>query len=268
MVLPLVVLSLVSFVAGSVNSVAGGGTLLTFPSLLALHLPSITANATSTVALVPGSFAAFLGYRRGLSTDRADLWWFGVPSLIGGVMGAWLLVRTSPAVFDRLVPWLILGATLLFIAQEPLRKRLARGRDGPEAELTERAELKGAPLSTGARCVAAVTQLAVAVYGGFFGAGMGIVMLAGMGILGMRDIHTMNRLKNLCAVAVNGVAAVTFIAAGQVRWVHAIVMAVAAVGGGYWGAGVAQRVGPVWARRFIVTVGLALGTYTLARRML
>jgi uncharacterized membrane protein YfcA len=262
MILSMAALMVVSFVAGSVNSVAGGGTLLTFPTLLALHLPSIAANATSTVALVPGSFAAFLGYRRGLTTERADLFWFGVPSLLGGIAGAWLLVRTTPALFDLLVPWLILGATGLFIVQEPLQswrvRRHARDAGGASSQ----------PLSPPTRAVAALVQLVVAVYGGFFGAGMGIVMLAGMGMLGMRDIHTMNRLKNLCAVAVNGVAAATFIIAGQVHWAHAIVMGVAATVGGYWGAGVAQRVGAAWARRFIVTVGLVLGTYTLARRML
>jgi uncharacterized membrane protein YfcA len=254
--MPLVLLVLASFVAGSINSVAGGGTLLTFPSLLAAHVPSVAANATSTVALVPGSFSAFWGYRKSSRADWTDVLWFAVPSLVGGTIGALVLVRGGDHFFNRLVPWLLFGAVGLFVAQEPVRRYTEKQRTAshdPRATVAKR------------RVWAALIQFLIAIYGGFFGAGIGILMLATMGFMGLTDIHEMNRLKNISAVAINGVAGITFALAGEVRWRFAGIMAVAAILGGYWGSGVAQKIGQLWVRRIVVTIGLFIGLYTLLR---
>jgi uncharacterized protein len=252
----LVLLIIASFVAGSINSIAGGGTLLTFPSLLAVHVPSIAANATSTVALVPGSLSAFWGYRKSSRANVADVLWFAVPSLIGGTLGALVLVRGGEHFFNRLVPWLLFGAVGLFIAQEPVRRYSERRRSISEDERATVAKR---------RIWAALLQLLIAIYGGFFGAGIGILMLATMGFMGLSDIHEMNRLKNISATVINGVAGITFALAGEVQWSLAGIMALAAVLGGYWGAGFAQKIGQIWVRRVVVGIGLSIGIYTLLR---
>src|SRR5215471_3318351 len=165
----LLLLLTAAFVAGVVNSIAGGGTLLTFPSLLALQLPSVAANATSTMALAPGSFSAFFGY--GASQDlRRNLLWYAIPSLAGGITGALILVQGGERFFKPLVPWLILGATLLFALQGPL-KRWAGTPSLPPAEHPGLRRRLGR----------AAIQFLIAIYGGFFGAGMGILMMATMG---------------------------------------------------------------------------------------
>jgi uncharacterized membrane protein YfcA len=254
--LHLVLLVLASFVAGSINSVAGGGTLLTFPSLLAAHVPSVAANATNTIALAPGSLSAFWRYKRSPRADVGDVLWFVVPSLIGGTLGALVLVRGGEPFFNRLVPWLILGAVGLFVVQEPVRRYTEMPgltSEDRRATVSKR------------RVWAALLQLLIATYGGFFGAGIGILMLATMGFMGLSDIHEMNRLKNISAVAINGVAGITFAVAGEVRWSLAGIMAFAAVLGGYWGAGVAQKIGQAWVRRIVITIGLSIGVYTLLR---
>lgn len=252
----LVLLIIASFVAGSINSIAGGGTLLTFPSLLAAHVPSVAANATSTVALVPGSLSAFWGYRKSSRANVADILWFAVPSLIGGTLGALFLVRGGEHFFNRLVPWLLFGAVGLFMAQEPVRRYAERRLPASEDERATVAKR---------RIWTALLQLLIAVYGGFFGAGIGILMLATMGFMGLSDIHEMNRLKNISATVINGVAGITFALAGEVRWSLAGIMALAAVLGGYWGADVAQKIGQVWVRRVVVGIGLSIGLYTLLR---
>lgn len=229
-------LILPALAAGAMNSIAGGGTLLTFPALLAAGLPPVTANATSAVSLVPGSLAAWWGYR-GVESSRRNLIALGIPSLVGGGAGALLLLATGDALFGRLVPWLILGATLLFVIQDRLSRRKKR---------------------TAGLGVVIAFQLLVSIYGGFFGAGMGILMLAAHGYLGVEDIHELNSIKNFCAVCINGVAAVTFISLGRVRWPPAVVMAVASVAGGYAGATLARRIPPVWIKRTIVAIGFAI----------
>jgi uncharacterized protein len=251
----LLLLIVAAFAAGFINSIAGGGTLLTFPSLLAANVSPVAANGTSTVALVPGSFASFWGYRRSGGFARGDTLWFAVPSFLGGAMGALLVVKSGDRVFSRLVPWLLFGAVGLFVAQEPLRRWSMRRARAP----------RSASPSVQRRMGVAVVQFLIAVYGGFFGAGIGILMLATMGFMGQSDIHQMNRLKNISAVAINGVAGITFALSGQVRWSLALIMMISAVAGGYLSAGVAQRVGPVWARRTIVVIGISIGVYTLLK---
>lgn len=237
-----------AFAAGAINSVAGGGTLVSFPTLIWLGLPSISANATSTVAIWPGSLGSIWGYRRELRDTPPAMLAFTVPSLVGGITGAVLLHITPTRLFDRLVPLLILFATLLFLAQEPLQRTFGGTRLG-------QAENAGAEsrLMSGAM----VAQLAVGLYGGYFGAGIGILMLAVLGILGLTDIHRMNALKNLLALCINGIAALYFIWMGMVSWPHAIIMAVGAIAGGIGGAGVARKLGRRTVRGIVVAIGFA-----------
>lgn len=255
-------LFMVAFLAGAINSVAGGGTLLTFPTLLAAlgQNHSIMANATSTVALVPGSLSAFWGYRSEMrGGSRRDLLWLGLPSLLGGAAGALFLLHISDALFTHLVPWLILGATVLFMVQEPIRKRLGQGRQ-PGQEEADPAARRGLPFVM-------VFQFFVAVYGGFFGAGIGILMLAALGFVGLTNIHRMNGLKNFAAVCINGVAALTFVVERRVDWPIALLMMVAAIVGGYSGAGLARRLGQANVRRVVVGVGLAIGLAMLFQQI-
>lgn len=242
--------------AGVVNSIAGGGTLLTFPSLLAAGMAPLTANATSSVSLVPGSLSAFLGYRRDIGGDWRVVWALAIPSLVGGALGAQLALWSSDKLFSQVVPWLILGATVLFAAQERLRGRLRRQQDHDHDT--------SVPAHTARQlAVLAAVQLLVAIYGGYFGAAMGILMLAALGLVGETNLHRMNGLKNLAAVCINSTGTLTFILGGRVDWPYALLMAAGAILGGYAGAGVAKRVGQATVRRLIVAIGLALGAYML-----
>jgi uncharacterized membrane protein YfcA len=242
-----------AFVAGAVNSVAGGGTLITFPALIWIGLPSITANATSTVAMWPGSLGGIAGYRRELRGLAPRSYVLIIPSAIGGIIGAVLLRMTPTHLFDRLVPVLILFATCLFMVQEPVQRMIRRGGVGHAGS---RSWVVGA----------VIFQLFVALYGGYFGAGIGILMLAALGILGYTEIHQMNGFKNLLALFINGVAAIYFIAMGMVSWPDTVVMAVGAIAGGYGGAGVARRIGPKAVRRIVIIVGFTMALSLLLRR--
>jgi uncharacterized membrane protein YfcA len=240
------VVAAAAFAAGMINSIAGGGTLVSFPALLWLGRASTLANATSTVALWPASLAGLYGFRRELKGSGRDFALFAVPSLLGGVLGALLLLRTPTEMFDRLVPFLILFATLLLAAQEPISRRLRAGRE--EEHQPTRAWWAGA----------LVFQFGVGVYGGYFGAGIGILMLAALGLLGFTDIHRMNALKNLLAICINGVAAVYFIGSGAVIWTDVLVMTFAAIAGGYSGARLAYRLGRRFVRLFVIAIGLVM----------
>lgn len=241
-------------VAGAINSAAGGGTLLTFPALLAAGVSPVLANGTSTVALAPGSLSAFWGYRHEIRHDRRYLLWMGLMSMAGGLLGAILVDRAGDTLFSHLVPLLIFGATGLFIVQDPIRRWLARrgvAAIGQTASPSPRFPV--GPM---------VFQFFVALYGGFFGAGIGILMLAALGMMGLDDIHRMNGIKNFAAVCINGVAAVTFAILGRVEWKLALLMAVGAVLGGYSGAGLARRVGQANVRRFVIFIGVSIGLAT------
>lgn len=236
-----------------VNAVAGGGTLITFPALVALGVPPIAANATSTVALWPGTMSSMWGYRAELVGARRWAVAFAVPSFAGGVVGALLLLRTPEQRFAAIVPWLILGATTLFIAQRPLMRILA---DAGSA----RREIAGADghlLPPSASFL--IYQFAVSIYGGYFGAGAGILMLASLGLMGLTNIHQMNGLKNWGGGVMNLVAVVIFAFSGVVIWSVALAMAVGAGFGGIGGSLLAQRVGQTWVRRAIVGIGLGSG---------
>jgi uncharacterized membrane protein YfcA len=239
-----VVVAMAAFAAGLINSIAGGGTLVSFPALLWTGRDPVLANATSTVALWPASLAGVYGFRRELKGGARLFLLFGVPSLLGGVLGAVLLLRTPSETFARLIPFLILFATLLLAAQEPISRRLGRA----EGEKPTRAWWAGA----------VVFQFLVGVYGGYFGAGIGILMLAALGLLGFSDIHRMNALKNLLAICINGVAAVYFIASGAVIWSDVLLMTFAAIVGGYTGARLAYRLGRRFVRVAVIIIGLVM----------
>jgi uncharacterized membrane protein YfcA len=252
---------------GAVNSVAGGGTLLTFPALLwALRWTdgaARIANATSTVALWPGALSSLWGYRSEFRSGLGEIVALSVPSFLGGLLGASLLLLTSNALFAAIVPYLVLMATLLFMVQEPLSRWL-RGR--------EKAVPQALPRTLSRWLAVLAFQFLVGVYGGYFGAGIGILMLAAFGFLGVTNIHHMNALKNLNAMFINGIAAVLFIVKGHfsteplVDWRLALLMAAGAILGGYAGAGTARRIGQKNVRRLVILIGLSLAASLLVRQ--
>ena len=243
---------LAAFVAGGINSVAGGGTMVSFPALVALGLPPIVANATNTVGIWPGSLGSIWGFRREFARIPKVMRWLLVPAVVGGAAGAMLLRMTPPGIFDRLIPWLILFATLLFILQAPIQRMLQ----------TAEAARKAGP---GWMAVAMSAQVAVAVYGGYFGAGMSIMMLSILGIIGMTDILEMSAMTSLLSLAINGVAGLLFAQAGLVAWPYALSMAFGAIAGGYGAAGVARRIGRMAIRRFVIVVGLSIAVAMFVR---
>lgn len=242
-----------AFLAGMINSVAGGGTLVSFPALVWLGRDPILANATNTVALWPGSLAGMIGFRRELTGTRRWMLIMAGPSVVGGLAGAMLLLLTPSRIFSSLVPYLILFATLLLAFQEPINRRLRLAVPGADA--------RGAGLAAGI-----VFQFLVSVYGGYFGAGIGILMLAALGLLGLTDIHQMNGLKNFFAVCINGVAALYFISAGAVGWSDALIMTAGAIAGGFGGAGLARKLGRTFVRRFVIAIGLLMALSMFLRR--
>lgn len=237
-----------------INAIAGGGTLLTFPALLFFGTPAVQANATSTVALVIGTAGSIVGFRGQMAAVKHWLWSFVPVCILGGWLGSWLLTRTEDKTFSHLVPFLILFATVLFFMQGIFRRFSQR-------------EAAMAPGAKG-QWIAIVFQFAVSVYGGYFGAGIGILMLASLGFLGFSDIHHMNALKNLLGSIINLVAAAWFIAAGIVDWPKAGVMTVGALIGYYAGAHLSQRIPQLMVRRLITLIGLTISAVMFYRQFL
>ncbi len=244
-----------AFVGGIMNAIAGGGTLLTFPALVAAGLPPLAANATSTVALLPGALTSMLGYRAELAGARRWALALTMPSLLGGGLGAWLLLHTPGATFDHVVPWLVLGATALFVVQRPLL-RWVRGHHA--ATLDDEALTAAGP-----KPMLLAWQFLIGIYGGYFGAGVGILMLAALGFMGFMNLHRMNGLKNWGGFCMNLVASISFAASGIVDWPVALSMAVAAMAGGYLGSRGAQRIPQAWVRATVAVVGSASGAWLL-----
>lgn len=252
--------------AGAVNAVAGGGTLLTFPALLWVGQTAKIANATSTVALWPGQLSSLWGYRKELGESRTAILCLMVPSLLGGGLGAYLLLRTPSATFARLVPFLILTATLLFGLQEPLSRWLRARTAQTAVPLDAGADTPGAPSPSASTWAGVMAfQFLVAIYGGYFGAGIGILMLAALGFMGFTNIHRMNGLKNINGLCINGVAVILFIANRLVDWRIGALMACGAILGGYGGAGIARRMGQQNVRRLVIFIGVALALSLLIR---
>lgn len=237
-----------AFLAGGMNALAGGGTFFSFPALLAAGVPPIMANASNTVALWPASLSSAWAYRR--EALRHGKWavLLVIVSLIGGLTGGLLLLATSNAAFSKLIPWLLLIATTLFAFSGQISRLVAafKKRLGRQENSN--------PGSPGG----ALFQLVVAIYGGFFGAGMGILTLAALAIQGFDDMQELNALKNLTSAANYTVAALTFIIAGAISWPHTLVMLVTAIIGGYAGAALARRLPARWLRRLVVAVGGSL----------
>jgi uncharacterized membrane protein YfcA len=238
-------IGLAAFCAGAMNAVAGGGTFFSFPALLAVGVPPVMANASNSVALWPASVSGAWAYRKELQQYKRYLIPMGIVSLIGGACGGLLLLSTKDETFSRLIPWLLLFATVLFAFSGKIAVFLRGSHSTPPKNSI--ASLAG--------------QTVVAVYGGFFGAGMGILMLAGLAMAGHDDVHKINAIKNLLAAIIYGVTVLTFIVAGAVSWPHTLVMLVASTFGGYWGATVARKVPARWLRRIIIVAGSILSVF-------
>jgi len=232
---------------GALNAVAGGGSFIAFPALMFSGVPPIQANATNAVALWVGMTASSGAYRKHLDISRRVMIPLAVTSVIGGIVGAFLLLRTPAHTFLEILPWLMLGATLLFV----FGGRLARGSKSGLAHDASRSAI----------AVAALFELVVAVYGGYFGGGVGIVNLAMLAALGMTDIHAMNALKVVLGGIINGIAVVTFTVAGAVAWKPGFIMIAGAIVGGYFGAHYAQRLPQSWIRAFVIAVGTGMTIY-------
>ena len=249
-------LCLSAMAAGVVNSLAGGGTLLTFPMLvlaltakgLSRDEATVVANATSTVALVPGSLAGAWGYRREMSAARRWLLILTGPSLVGGVIGSLLVTRLPAKYFAELVPWLLLLAAVVFLADTLLGRYRRPRLDEAQPSLAAIASL-------------VLCQFLVAVYGGYFGAGIGILMLTSLAMMGVGDMHRMNALKTVLNGCINGVSVLVFVNDGKVNWTFAIPMAIAAILGGYVGAWGALRVPPRYVRWAVIVIAFALAGY-------
>jgi len=239
-----------AFAAGAINSIAGGGTLVSFPALLGVGLTGQQANVTSTLALWPGSIGGFLGHRADLAGTRAFALRLVPPSILGALVGAVLMLVTPNSMFDHLIPYLILTATLLMAANEPISRFIQH--------------VHGHERTPAWWAGAMAFQFLVGVYGGYFGAGIGILMLAALSLLGLKDIHQMNGLKNFLALSINGVAIIAFIVYEQlfhphyIVWWMVLMMMVTAGLGGLFGSHMAHRVGRKTVRTVVIGVGFVL----------
>ncbi|MEO7161151.1 MAG: sulfite exporter TauE/SafE family protein [Polaromonas sp.] len=241
------------FAAGAVNAIAGGGTFFSFPAMLAVGLPPVVANASNSVALWPGSLTGAWAYRQELARYKRYLLPMGIASFIGGAAGGLLLLAAGDARFAALIPWLLAFATLLFAFSPQLSAALRHVRPPPATQAGDE-HGAGSPIGWG-------VQLLVSIYGGFFGAGMGILMMASLAIGGHEDVQHINALKNLLSAVIYSVTVMTFIVAGAVSWPHTLVMVLTASLGGYWGARMARKIQGSWLRRMVIAVGGALTVY-------
>jgi uncharacterized membrane protein YfcA len=240
-------LFIAGIVAGAINSVAGGGTLISFPSLVAFGESEIISNATNTAAMWPGSLSSALGYRKDTFVERRLFITLAIPSLIGGLLGAVVLVITPAETFKRVVPFLILFATLVLATRDVVTRRLLKKHSSGYGRVT-----------IGGRIWGAFFQLFVATYGGYFGAGIGILMLGSFSLMGMRDIHRMNALKTPLTAIINVTAFVFFALRGLVAWQLAVIVAAGAILGGYGGARSAKHVNPRLVQYVVVAIGLLI----------
>jgi uncharacterized membrane protein YfcA len=300
MTLPQIVLLFVAAIlGGTLNSVAGGGTFITLPSLIFTGVLPINANATSTVALWPGSIASVGAYYHELMKQKlAQTLILSGASLVGGILGAFLLLSTSQSTFVLLLPYLLLLATVLFAISGPITARLRHRSTAlkpipepvPEEKIAATSNATPLPplnqegLPVQARPVEQSTplisretswpvlvgitflQLIISIYGGYFGGGIGILMLATLGLMGMENIHEMNAVKTLLTTCINGVAVIIFIAKGVVEWPQAILMVIGAIIGGFGGAYFARKLNPLWVRWFVIFVGVSMTIYFFVYR--
>jgi len=242
-----------AFAAGALNAVAGGGSLISFPTLIAFGQPSIVANATNTAALWPGTLSSALAYSRDTRIPRELLLLLLLPSALGGLLGALVLVSTPEALFDRVVPFLVLFATVLFAGRGLVTRWTRAGAAADES------------VGWVGKAWGFVFQLFVATYGGYFGAGIGILMLGSLSVMGVRDIHQMNGLKSALTTLVNVIAFVFFAAKGLIVWHLAGLMAVGSIAGGWVSARAAKRVDPRFVQAFVIGVGLVVSAWLFLR---
>jgi uncharacterized protein len=238
-------------IAGTLNALAGGGSFISFPALLFVRVPPVEANATNTVALWPGLGASAIAYLKRLDVPRRLLLPLLVTSVAGGWAGALLLLKTPQRTFLHFVPWLILSGTLLFAFGNKIR--VIAGSSAAVADLRK--------ISWRAIAVSSFVELLVAVYGGYFGAGIGFITLGMLAAMGMRDIHAMGAIRTLLAAAINAAAVVTFILAGAVLWPQCGVMVAGALLGGWFGAHYAQKADPRKVRAFVIGIGAVMTAY-------
>jgi uncharacterized membrane protein YfcA len=236
---------------GAINAVAGGGSFVSFPALLFTGVPPIPANATNTLALWVGTTASGGAYPQKLNISRRVMIPLVLTSVLGGLAGAFLLIKTTAQTFLHVLPWLMLGATLLFVFGKNLTGRISAGISHDATN----AAVAGASLF----------ELLVAVYGGYFGGGIGIMNLAMLAALGMTDIHAMNKLKVILGGVINGVATITFIVTRAIVWPQAIVMTAGSLLGGYSCAHFAQKLPQSWVKSFVILVGTAMTIYFFIR---
>jgi len=232
-----------AFAAGAINSVAGGGSFLTFPALVFAGVPAVIANASNTVALVPGSLASAFSYRGDIARmeeGRVKSWFF--VSLLGGAIGAALLLFTSDKTFRQVAPWLLLFATLLFAL-------------GGRISIALRGRLHSS------QALMLILLFPIAVYGGYFGGGIGIMILAAFRLYGLTDIHGMNGIKTILSTALNAIASLIFIAAHQIWWRPTLLMMAAGIAGGYLGPVIARRLKPEVIRAIVIAVGIVMTIY-------
>jgi uncharacterized membrane protein YfcA len=243
-----------AMLGGALNAIAGGGSLISFPSLVAFGILTVPANATNTAALWPGSIGSVFGFWQEVTQQRRLLILLLVPSLVGGLLGALILVNTPEAVFSRIVPFLVLFATLLFAARDWFTRFGSQDSLGAEEHITLLGGLWGI-----------LFQVAIATYGGYFGAGQSIMMMASLSIMGLRDIHRINGLKTALAVCVNGIALAYFALRGIVVWHLVLIMGVGAILGGYVAARVSKRVNQRLLRTFVVLVGVIVSIWLFTK---
>lgn len=244
-------IALAAFAAGVVNALAGGGTLISFPALTLLGIPPVAANITNTVALCPGYLGATLAQRKLLADQKHRLWWYIPAAALGGLAGALLLLLTGERMFTAIIPWLILLAALLLAIGEPVKKWLARSQNEQPTPTRE-----------------ALVSLSVAfasIYGGYFGAGLSVIILAVLGISLRDSLTKLNALKQVLAFAANIAAAVIFLFSGKVVWLAAAIMAISALLGGAIGGKLAGKLNPVVLRWIVVVIGIAVSIYYFAK---
>ena len=248
-----VVIFLAALAAGAINAIAGGGSLVSFPALVGFGVTAKLANTTNNAALWPGSIAGMFGFWEEVKRAKKLVALLAVPSLVGGLLGAYILAQTPENVFRQLTPFLILFATLLFAGRDFFTKLTRRGADETDH-------------ITGVGGVAGfVLQLMIATYGGFFGAGQSIMMMAAFSIMGVRDIHEINGIKTASAVIVNGVALIYFISQGLIIWHLALWMGVGAIIGGYVAARISKRVNQNVLRWTVIAIGLIVSVVLFLR---
>jgi hypothetical protein len=241
--LGLFLVALAAVAAGAINALAGGGTLVTFPTLTALGIPAVAANVTNTVALCPGYVGGTLAQIKDLKGQEKRLWYLIPAGVVGGLIGGFLLLHTGEKLFRGLVPWLILAASLLLAIQEPVRGWLTRRM---AARADEGSHEKWSALPVGL----------AAIYGGYFGAGLSVIVLAALGLTFEESLTRLNALKQLIGFSVNVAAAIFFLFSGKVVWLAALVMAVGALIGGVLGGQLAGRVKPQTLRWMVVVIGV------------